>query len=146
MPPKNTSTMGSRATWGDGSGINVVCDLAKRHGPPISTCKIRDDYPFHYVEDLETVPGIIDHHQKQPLNRLNRYFHRGHPPPLNNGHFKRLHGAPLRLQAGRKQRGRFVRAAKSLVPVPVVKELVMRRQFWRTIHVKTLSRSWTEAS
>jgi hypothetical protein len=50
-----------------------------------------------------------------------------------------VQGTPLRLEPHRGERGRFVSEYKSLPAVPIIKGLVMRRQFRRDVHIRTLS-------
>jgi hypothetical protein len=104
-----------------------------------SQCEIKSNYPFHYVEDLDLAPGIVDFHQTHITDPFRRHFHRGCPPPLDGEHIKRVQGTPLRLEQQRGEQGRFLSPYKTLPAVPMVKGLVMRRQFRRGIHVATLS-------
>ncbi|UKZ75970.1 hypothetical protein TrVFT333_003666 [Trichoderma virens FT-333] len=103
-------------------------------------CEIKDSYPFHYAEDLDLAPGIVDFHRMNIADPFNHHFFRDYPPPLDNGHVKRVQGTPLHLEPQRDERGRFISPYKNLPAVPIVKGLVMRRQFRRNIHVWTLSR------
>ncbi|KAL7807543.1 hypothetical protein V8C44DRAFT_187120 [Trichoderma aethiopicum] len=103
-----------------------------------SRCEMNDDYPFHYAEDLALAPSMVEFHQKAKAASLNHLIHRGREWPWHNGHIRRLHGTPLRL-VSRNERGRFINPHKVLPAVPVVKGLVMRRQFRREIHIGTLS-------
>ncbi|KAM0253624.1 hypothetical protein ACHAQJ_007199 [Trichoderma viride] len=102
-------------------------------------CEIKDNYPFHYAEDLDLEPGIVDFHRANIADPFNHHFHRGYPPPLYSEHVKRVQGTSLRLEPQRSERGRFISQYKSLPAVPMIKGLVMRRQFRRDIHVGTLS-------
>lgn len=102
-------------------------------------CEIKDGYPFHYAEDLDLAPGMIDFHRTNIADSFSRRFHRGSPPPLYGEHLKRVQGTPLRLELRRGDGGRFISQYKCLPAVPIVKGLVMRRQFRREIHVRTLS-------
>ncbi|KAL7929659.1 hypothetical protein V8C35DRAFT_331145 [Trichoderma chlorosporum] len=103
--------------------------------------QIKNDYPFLYAEDLDLKPSIFDFHKMNAINSLNIYFHGGGLPPLYNEHVERIQGTPLCLQAQRNDRGRFVNQHKTSLPtVPIVKGLVICRQFRREIHVGTLSR------
>lgn len=102
-------------------------------------CEIKDSYPFHFVEDLHLTPGIADYHRMNIADPFSYYFHHGCPPPLHSGHAKRVKGTPLRLELQRGERGRFISHFKTLPAVPMIKGLVMRRQFRRDIHVRTLS-------
>ncbi|KAL6876948.1 hypothetical protein J3F83DRAFT_727606 [Trichoderma novae-zelandiae] len=101
-------------------------------------CEIMDDYPFHYAEDFDLAPGMVEFHRTNIANPLSHHFHRGRPPPWHSGHVKRLQGTPLRL-VQRGERGRFISQNNSLPAVPVITGLVMRRQFRREIHVGTLA-------
>ncbi|KPM38835.1 hypothetical protein AK830_g7741 [Neonectria ditissima] len=103
-------------------------------------CEIKDSYPFHYAEDLDLAPLMVDFYRTNIADRFSRPLHRGCYPPLYNEHVKRVQGTPLRLQSQRNEQGRFISQSKSLPAVPMVKGLVMRRQFRREIHVGTLSR------
>ena len=102
-------------------------------------CEIKDGYPFHYAEDLDLAPGMVNFHRTNIADPFSRHFHRGCPPPLHSEHVKRVQGTPLRLELQRGERGRFISQYKSLPAVPMIKGLVMRRQFRRDIHVGTLS-------
>lgn len=102
-------------------------------------CEIKDNYPFHYAEDLDFAPSVVNFHRENRDSPLNLHFHRDCPPPLYNEHIKRVQGTPLRLEPRRDERGRYISQYKSLPAVPVIKGLVMRRQFRRDIHVGTLS-------
>lgn len=102
-------------------------------------CEIKDGYPFHYAEDLDLAPGVVHFHRTNMADSFRRLFHRGCPPPLQSGHVKRVQGAPLRLQPRRGERGRFSSQHKSLPAVPMIKGLVIRRQFRREIQVGSLS-------
>ncbi|EGR48441.1 uncharacterized protein TRIREDRAFT_107866 [Trichoderma reesei QM6a] len=103
-----------------------------------SRCEMKDNYPFHYAEDLGLSPGMVEFHQANTAHPFIQGVHRGDSMPWHNGHFKRLHGTPLRL-VRRGKRGRFISQHRSLPAVPMVKGLVMRRQFRREIHVGSLS-------
>jgi hypothetical protein len=111
---------------------------------------IQDEYPFHYEEDLHLGPeepggpemvgqAMVDHHRALLAHPLHRFFHAGFPPPLHGGHVKRVGGIPLRLELPRGPRGRFINMSTGLPTVPMIKGLVMRRQFRRDIHIRTLS-------
>ncbi|KAL5083221.1 hypothetical protein Trisim1_001885 [Trichoderma cf. simile WF8] len=102
-------------------------------------CEIKDTYPFHYAEDLCRAPGIVDFHRANVVSSLTVRFHQYRSPPMHNGHIKRVQGTPLQFEPKRGERGRFVGRYKSLPAVPIVKGLVMRRQFRRDIHTRTLS-------
>lgn len=102
-------------------------------------CEIKDSYPFHYAEDLGLTPSMAEFHRMNIADPFSHYFHHGSPPPLHSGHHKRWQGTPLRLELQRGERGRFVSQYKGLPAVPMIKGLVMRRQFRRDIHVRTLS-------
>lgn len=115
-------------------------------------CEIKDDYPFHYAEDLEDpedpdlAPGIVEYHRANMADPFGRLEHREFLPPMyNNHHVKRVQGTPLSLAPQRNKRGRFIsqyRSCKHLPifpAVPMVKGLVMRRQFRRDIDVGALS-------
>ncbi|KAL6821042.1 hypothetical protein J3E69DRAFT_357362 [Trichoderma sp. SZMC 28015] len=102
--------------------------------------EMKDDYPFLYAEDLDLKPSIFVFHKMNAANPFNIYFHGDGLPPLYNEHVKRIQGTPLRLQAQRNHRGRFVNRHKTSLPaVPMIKGLVIRRQFRREIHVGSLS-------
>lgn len=102
-------------------------------------CEIKDSYPFHYAEDLDLTPGIVDFHRAHTTNQISDCFYHGYPPLLYNEDVYRMRGTPLRLVTRESKRGRFVSGYKDLPAVPMVKGLVMRRQFRREIHVRTLS-------
>ncbi|KFG86672.1 hypothetical protein MANI_113838 [Metarhizium anisopliae] len=102
-------------------------------------CEIRDDYPFHYTEDLSSAPDMVDFHLASIAGLFSRYFHRDRLPPWGDEHLKRVQGTPLRLERQRGERGRFISPCKSFPAVPIVRGLVMRRQFRRDIHVRALS-------
>ncbi|KAK2589739.1 hypothetical protein QQS21_012578 [Conoideocrella luteorostrata] len=101
--------------------------------------EIKDDFPFHYAEDLDLAPDIPGVDRTHISSGLTHLFHRNSPAPLDNGHFKRAQGTPLRLHVQRGNSGRFVRH-KCLPAVPMIKGLVIRRHFRRDIHIATLSR------
>lgn len=103
-------------------------------------CEIKNNYPLHYAEDLDLAPGIVDFHRKNNTDPFSRHFHRGYPPPLYNEHIQRVQGTPLRLEPRRDGRGRFISQYRRLPAVPMIKGLIMRRQFHRDVHVGTLSR------
>ncbi|KAL7905134.1 hypothetical protein GGI35DRAFT_461882 [Trichoderma velutinum] len=105
----------------------------------IKRCEIKDAYPFHYVEDLDRAPGIINFHRANIVGQGSGLFHRRRAPPLHNGHVKRVQGTPLQFELKRGERGRFASQYKHLPAAPMIKGLVMRRQFRRDIHVRTLS-------
>lgn len=100
--------------------------------------EIKDDYPFHYAEDVCLAPDMVEFHRTSIADLFRRYSHRRRPP-LSNGHIKRIHGTPLCLKPERDWRGRFVSQGNSFPAVPMVKGLLIRRQFRREIHVGTLS-------
>lgn len=102
-------------------------------------CEIKDGYPFHYAEDLDLAPGIVDFHRANIADPFTRHFHRGCPPPLYSEHVKRVQGTSLRLEPRRDGQGRFISQYKSLPAVPIIKGLIMCRQFRRDFHVRTLS-------
>lgn len=102
-------------------------------------CEIRDDYPFHYTEDLYSAPSMVYFHWVSIAGLFSRYFHRDRLPPWGDQHLKRVQGTPLRLELQRGERGRFISPCKSFPAVPIVRGLVMRRQFRRDIHVRALS-------
>jgi hypothetical protein len=81
----------------------------------------------------------LDYHRTHLDNQRISVIHSHIPHPMHNGHLERAHGTPLQLQPRRDERGRFMSQFKSLPAVPMVKGLVMRRQFRREIHVATLS-------
>ncbi|UKZ96921.1 uncharacterized protein TrAFT101_011694 [Trichoderma asperellum] len=97
-------------------------------------CEIKDGYPFHYAEDLDLAPGIVDFHRANIADPFTRHFHRGCPPPLYSEHVKRVQGTSLRLEPRRDGQGRFISQYKSLPAVPIIKGLIMRRQFRRDFH------------
>lgn len=102
-------------------------------------CEIKNGYPFHYAEDLDLTPGMADFHRMNIADPFSRHFHRDCPPPVYGEHLNRVQGTPLRFKPRRGEGGRFISQYKCLPAVPIVKGLVMRRQFRREIHVKTLS-------
>ncbi|PTB65860.1 hypothetical protein BBK36DRAFT_1202954 [Trichoderma citrinoviride] len=101
-------------------------------------CEMKDNYPFHYAEDLDLAPGLIQFHRANVADPYIYVFHGDCGPPSHNGHAQRLRGTPLRL-IQRGDRGSFVNMEKSLPGVPMVKGLVRRRQFRREIQVGALS-------
>jgi hypothetical protein len=107
------------------------------HG--LNRCEIKDGYPFHYAEDLDLTHPMVDFHRTNINEPLSDHFCRGWPPPWQSENVKRVQGSSLRLEPRRDERGRFISLSKSLSVVPMIKGLVMRRQFRRDIHVGTLS-------
>lgn len=101
--------------------------------------EIKDSFPFHYEEDLDIRPGEFEVGGMSATDALRLHFHRGSPPPLYNGHIARAHGNPLRFQAQSNERGRFIGQYKIIPATPIVKGLVMRRQFHREISLRALS-------
>ncbi|KAL7796100.1 hypothetical protein V8C37DRAFT_414399 [Trichoderma ceciliae] len=93
----------------------------------LNRCEIKDGYPFHYGEDLDLAPGMVDFHRTNIADPFSRHFHRGRLPPLYSEHVKRVQGTPLRLEPRRDERGRFANQNKSLPA------------FRRDIHIGTLS-------
>ncbi|KAL7913768.1 hypothetical protein GGI35DRAFT_224400 [Trichoderma velutinum] len=125
--------------WGVTLTLSISSPSDTEHR--LNRFEMKDDYPFLYAEDLDLKPSIFDFHKMNADNPLNIYFHGGGLPPLYNEHVKRIQGTPLRLQAQRNDRGRFVNNHKASLPaVPMIKGLVIRRQFPREIHVGSLSR------
>lgn len=108
-------------------------------GHRFNRCEITDSYPFHYAEDLDPARSIVDYHRANMVDPFNGYLHRDWLPPLSGGHIKRAQGTPLRLEPQNGERGRYISQSKSLPAVPMIKGLVMRRQYCRDIHIKTLS-------
>jgi hypothetical protein len=104
-----------------------------------SRCEIQDWYPFHYAEDLHVVPSMADIQRIVNPDQFRLYSHRGCSPPRYEGHLDRVHGIPLRLLPRRDDQGRFINSSKCLPAIPVVKGLLLRRQFRREIHLRTLS-------
>lgn len=103
-------------------------------------CELKGDYPFHYAEDQDLAPGMVAFHRANLSDPFSLQFHRGWRPPLYNRHVQRVQGTPLRSIPSRSERGHFMSQCKRLPAVPIVKGLVMRRQFRRDIHVATRSR------
>lgn len=136
----NSQTLGSREIWARWNDTDVVCFSPSHTEHRFNRCEIKDGYPFHYAKDLDIVPSMINFHQTNVAEPFSRHFHRGCPPPLYIGHVTRVQGTPLRLEPRGTERGRFISQFKSLPVVPIVKGLIMRRQFRREIHVGTLSR------
>ncbi|KAL7919899.1 hypothetical protein ACQKWADRAFT_329253 [Trichoderma austrokoningii] len=97
-------------------------------------CEIKDNYPFHYAEDLDGGLNIVDFHRSHIDVSDN-----GDWTPRNGGHIMRYQGTPLRFDPPKDNRGRFINRFKIFPAVPIVKGLVMRKQFRREISVKTLS-------
>ncbi|KAL6795814.1 hypothetical protein GGI42DRAFT_363204 [Trichoderma sp. SZMC 28013] len=124
--------------WGITLTLSISSPSDTEHR--LNRFEMKDDYPFLYAEDLDLKPSIFDFHKMNAVNPLNIYFHGDGLLPLYNEHVKRIQGTPLRLQAQRNDRGRFVNQHKTSLPaVPMVKGLVIRRQFRREIHVGSLS-------
>jgi hypothetical protein len=105
----------------------------------LNRCEMKDNYPFHYAEDLDLMGSIVDFHQKNMTNPIIGLLHRDELMSLNGGYIKRTQGSPLRLEAQHGSQGRFISPCKNLPAIPMVKGLIMRRQFFREINVKTLS-------
>ncbi|KAK4063431.1 uncharacterized protein Triagg1_9451 [Trichoderma aggressivum f. europaeum] len=125
--------------WGITLTLSISSPSDTEHR--LNRFEIKDDYPFLYAEDLDDLkPSIFDFHKMNAVNPMNIYFHGDGLPPLYNEHITRIQGTPLRLQAQRNNRGRFVTQHKTSLPaVPMIKGLVIRRQFRREIHVGSLS-------
>jgi hypothetical protein len=104
-----------------------------------SRCEIQDWYPFHYAEDLAVMPSKADIQRIVNPDHFRLYDHRGCSPPWYEGHLDRVHGTPLRLLPRRDDQGRFINSCNFLPAVPIVKGLLLRRQFRREIHLRTLS-------
>lgn len=103
-------------------------------------CEVNNDYPFHYAEDLDLQPDIFDYHREHVVNsHMNPRVHSHNIWPWPCETLERAHGTPLQLLPRRDERGRFTSQVESLPAVPIVKGLVMRRQFRREIHVAALS-------
>lgn len=102
-------------------------------------CEMKDDYPFHYAEDLDFAGSIVDYHRTNMSDPVSGLLHLSGLPPLSGDHINRVQGTPLYLQPQNGEKGRFTNQAKSLAAVPMVKGLVIRRQFFREIHIRTLS-------
>ncbi|KAH7328036.1 hypothetical protein B0I35DRAFT_506579 [Stachybotrys elegans] len=104
-----------------------------------SRCEIKDDYPFHYAEDLGCVPGIVQFHRGNIDAYQNYFNHRDTPTPWLQGHAKRMRGTPLLLLPRSEKEGRFISDYGSLPAVPIIKGLVIRRQFRRDLDIRSLS-------
>lgn len=101
-------------------------------------CEIKDNYPYHFAEDIH-LGSVFHFHRENMADPFNLYFHRGLSPPANGGHIRRAQGTPLQLKPRKDEKGRLISLSKDLPAVPVVKGLLMRRQFRREIQVKSLS-------
>ncbi|KAL6796996.1 hypothetical protein J3E68DRAFT_402430 [Trichoderma sp. SZMC 28012] len=124
--------------WGTTLTLSISSPSDTEHR--LNRLEMKDDYPFLYAEDLDLEPSIFDFHKMNAANLFNIHSHGDGLPPLYNEHVKRIQGTPLRLQAQRNDRGRFVNRHKTSLPaVPMIKGLVIRRQFRREIHVGSLS-------
>lgn len=105
----------------------------------IVRCEMKDNYPFHYAEDLDRAGSIVDFHRTNMREPISGLLHLNEFPPMYGGHVSRVQGTPLFLQPQNGKKGLFTSQAKNLPAVPMVKGLVMRRQFPRDIHIRTLS-------
>ncbi|OPB45180.1 hypothetical protein A0O28_0073860 [Trichoderma guizhouense] len=124
--------------WGITLTLSISSPSDTEHR--LNRFEMKDDYPFRYAEDLDLKPSIFDFHKMNAVNPFNIHFHGDGLPPLYNEYVKRIQGTPLRLQAQRNNRGRFVNQHKTSLPaVPMIKGLVIRRQFRREIDVGSLS-------
>ncbi|KAL6808161.1 hypothetical protein V8C40DRAFT_278941 [Trichoderma camerunense] len=131
--------------WGITLTLSISSPSDTEHR--LNRFEMKDDYPFLYAEDLDLKPSIFDFHKMNAVNPFNIYFHGDGLPPLYNEHVKRIQGTPLRLQAQRNDRGRFVNQRKTSLPaVPMIKGLVIRRQFRREIHQMSFDRGMQDAS
>ncbi|KAF5122210.1 hypothetical protein E5D57_012683 [Metarhizium anisopliae] len=139
------SLLGTLKLWdpvrhgGEGLALMLSASSPSDSEHRFRRCEIRDDYPFHYTEDLYSAPGMVFLHRVNIAGLFSRYFHRDRLPPWGDQHLKRVQGTPLRLERQRGERGRFISPCKSFPAVPIVRGLVMRRQFRRDIHVRALS-------
>ncbi|CAM1509434.1 Fc.00g031730.m01.CDS01 [Cosmosporella sp. VM-42] len=61
-------------------------------------CEIKDGYPFHYAEDLDLAPGMVDFHRTNIADPFSRHFHRGFPPPLHSFQLHLLPSLPKTLR------------------------------------------------
>ncbi|KAK1238014.1 hypothetical protein MKX08_002593 [Trichoderma sp. CBMAI-0020] len=102
-------------------------------------CEMKDNYPFHYAEDLDLAGGIVNFHRANQADPITGFLHLDSLPPWSGDHIIRLQGTPLCLQTQNGDGNRFTSEAKNLPVVPMVKGLVLRRQFFRDIHIRTLS-------
>ncbi|VUC21925.1 unnamed protein product, partial [Clonostachys rosea] len=100
---------------------------------------MNDDYPFHSAEDLDVSPGIFDVHRHYHNRSFSFYLHDGVPVSQSGGHMKRMQGIPLRFEPLRNEAEGYYREYKTLPAVPMIKGLVMRKQFRREIDMRTLS-------
>ncbi|KAL7918501.1 hypothetical protein ACQKWADRAFT_323717 [Trichoderma austrokoningii] len=125
--------------WGTTLTLSISSPSDTEHR--LNRFEMKDNYPFLYAEDLDLKPSIFDLHKMNAVDPLNIHFHGDGLPSLYNEHIKSIQGTPLRLQAQRNGRGRFVNQHKAtrLPAVPMIKGLVIRRQFRREIHVGSLS-------
>lgn len=105
----------------------------------LDRCEMKDNYPFHYAEDLDHAGNIVNFHRVNMGDPISGLLHLNRFPSLSGDHLDRAQGTPLCLQPQNDHGGRFPSQAKNLTAVPMIKGLVMRRQFPREIHVRTLS-------
>src|SRR5690606_679976 len=71
-------------------------------------CEIKDDYPFHYAEDLDLEPGIVDYHRAHLANsnsHRDSRIQRHNNWQWGNEHVERAQGTPLQLHPRRDERG-----------------------------------------
>ncbi|KAF4993373.1 hypothetical protein FDECE_13427 [Fusarium decemcellulare] len=100
-----------------------------------------EDYPFQTEEDLEKRPSLNFYHRRKifrtprtVVTHRQAYDEAGQHKALSSGKYRRLLGAPLELRP---------RELKEPLPVlaaaPIVKELLLRRQFYRSLAITTLA-------
>lgn len=95
--------------------------------------EMNDEYPFQCEEDLRRSPGVLEYsRQKYPeLVDEERIRHRTSPRPTLGEH-QRFQGTPLELRLWKKGNRKGHRNPISTLPeVPLVRGLLIRRQFYR---------------
>lgn len=109
-------------------------------------CEMEKEYPFHYEEDLDIcMPDILTYHairSAQAAPARHRHVH----GILAAGEASRIFGTPLVLQSlrTRTEAGRLVRV-ESLPQTPIIQGVLIRRQFFRSIAVKSLAQLFRES-
>ncbi|KAI9163413.1 F-box domain-containing protein [Paramyrothecium foliicola] len=102
-------------------------------------CEMEDAYPFHYAEDLNLVPGLAEYHNSHVPSSAGVNYHFAYDVPWHGAHIHRMRGNPLRLGLKRDKRGHFISKYRDVPAAPIIKGLVMRRQFRREIHLESLA-------